>query len=152
MEHHERMRVRHSHWGIVSVPALAVMLSIGVMPGAVPDATSVQEQRIEIAIRNSVYVRTKAMPILAGVPTFLVIRNEDPVQHGFVSPTFAALSVRVESEGITVFGKGIEGVHLDPGKILVIRLTPEHQGKITFRCDLHPSVQGEIYLLDVPVG
>jgi hypothetical protein len=95
----------------------------------VPDATSVQEQRIEIALRTSVYVRTNTMPILAGVPTFLVIRNEDPVQHGFVSPTFAALSVRVKSEGIKVFGKGIEGVHLDPGRILVIRLTPEHQGR-----------------------
>lgn len=128
------------------------MLWIGVMPGAVPDATSVQEQRIEIAIRNSVYERTKTTPILAGVPTLLVIRNEDLVRHGFVSPTLAALYVRVEGEGIEVFGKGIEGVHLAPGKTLGIRLTPEHQGKITFRCDLHPSVQGEIYLLDVPVG
>ncbi|MGZ9188565.1 MAG: hypothetical protein ACXW39_00725, partial [Nitrospira sp.] len=99
-----------------------------------------------------VYVRTNTMPILAGVPTFLVIRNEDPVRHGFGLPTFAALSVRVESEGIKVFGKGIEGVHLDPGRILVIRVTPEHQGKITFRGDLHPSVQGEVYFLDVPVG
>lgn len=152
MMNNERMSVRHSHWGIVSVPALAVMLWIGAMPGAVPDATSVQEQRIEISIRDSVYVRTKTMPVLAGVPTLLVIRNEDLVQHGFVSPTFAALSVRVEGEGIEVFGKGIEGVHLDPGKTLVIRLTPEHQGKLSFRCDLHPSVQGEIYLLDVPVG
>ncbi|MGZ8383692.1 MAG: hypothetical protein ACXWWE_06755 [Nitrospira sp.] len=105
MGHHERMRVRHSHWGIVSVPALAVMLSIGVMPGTVPDATSVQEQRIEIGIRTSVYVRTNTMPILAGVPTFLVIRNEDPVQHGFGLPTFAALSVRVDGEGVEIFGR-----------------------------------------------
>lgn len=110
MGSHERMSVRHSHWGIVSVPAWAVMLWIGVMPGAVPDATSVQEQRIEIAIRNSVYERTKTTPILAGVLTYW------------------------SSATRTRFG------------------TPEHQGKITFRCDLHPSVQGEIYLLDVPVG
>jgi hypothetical protein len=34
----------------------------------------------------------------------------------------------------------------------MIRLTPDQQGKITFRCDLHPEVQGELYLLDVPVG
>jgi len=104
MGSHERMSVPHSHWGIVSVPAWAVMLWIGAMPGAVPDATSVQEQRIEIAIRNSVYERTKTTPILAGVPTLLVIRNEDPVRHGFVSPTLAALSVRVEDEGIEVSG------------------------------------------------
>jgi uncharacterized cupredoxin-like copper-binding protein len=134
------------------VLTLVVTLWMAAMPGAVPDATSVQEQRIEIAIRDSVYVRTKTMPVLAGVPTLLVIRNEDPVQHGFVSPMFAALYIRVEGEGIEVFGKGIEGVHLDPGKTLVIRLTPEQQGKLSFRCDLHPTVQGEVYLLDVPVG
>ena len=79
------------------------------MPGGVPDAPSVQEQRIEIVIRVSVYKRTKTTPILAGVPTLLVIRNEDPFRYGFVSPTIATLSVRVE-------GEGIEGVHLDPGK------------------------------------
>lgn len=152
MGNHERVSVRHTHWAVVTVVVMAVALWVSTMPGAVPDVTSVQEQRIEVAIRNAVYVRTKTMPILAGVPTLLVIRNEDPVQHGFVSPMFAALSVRVEGEGIEVFGKGIEGVHLDPGKTSVIRLTPQHQGKITFRCDLHPSVQGEVYLLDVPVG
>ncbi|CAE6740007.1 cupredoxin domain-containing protein [Nitrospira defluvii] len=138
--------------GVVCGAILAAVLWIGAMPGAVPEATSVQEQRIEIAIRDSVYVSTKTTPILAGVPTLLILRNEDPVRHGFVSPMFASLPVRVEGEGIEVFGKGIEGVHLDPGKTLVIRLTPERQGKMTFRCDLHPNVQGEIYLLDVPVG
>ncbi len=111
-----------------------------------------QEQRIKIAIRDSVYVRTRTTPILAGVPTLLIFGNEDPVRHSFVSPMFAALSVRVEGEGIEVFGKGIEGVHLDPGNTLVIRLTPERQGKMTFRCDMHPDVQGEVHLLDVPVG
>lgn len=152
MGNDERVSARYAHWAVVSVSALAVTLWMAAMPGAVPDATSVQEQRIEIAIRDSVYVRTKTMPVLAGVPTVLVIRNEDPVQHGFVSPMFAALQIRVEGEGIEVFGKGIEGVHLDPGKTLVIRLTPEQQGKLSFRCDLHPNVQGEVYLLDVPVG
>ncbi len=152
MENHVRMSIRQSRWALVSVSALTVLLGIGAMPGAVPEATSVQEPRIEIAIRDSVYVRTKTMPIVAGVPTTLIIRNEDPVRHGFVSPMVTALFVRVESEGIEVFGKGIEGVHLDPGKTLVVRLTPERQGKMTFYCDLHPDVQGEVYLLDVPVG
>jgi hypothetical protein len=34
----------------------------------------------------------------------------------------------------------------------VIRLTPGRQGKMSFKCDLHPNVEGELYLLDVPVG
>lgn len=29
---------------------------------------------------------------------------------------------------------------------------PERQGKITFHGDLHPDVQGKVYLLDVPEG
>lgn len=116
MGNDKRVSARYAHWAVVSVLALAVMLWMAAMSGAVPDATSVQEQRIELAIRDSVFVRTKTMPVLAGVPTLLVIRNEDPVQHGFVSPMFAALYIRVEGEGIEVFGKGIEGVHLDPGR------------------------------------
>lgn len=152
MENLGRKSVRYIHWGIVSAPVLAVVLGVGAMPGGTSEATSVQEQRIEIAIRDSVYVRTKTTPIVAGVPTTLLIRNEDPVRHGLVSPMFAALSIRVEAEGIEVFGKGIEGVHLAPGKTLVMRVTPERQGKVTFHCDLHPDVQGEVYLLGAPIG
>ena len=49
-------------------------------------------------------------------------------------------------------GKSIEGIHFDHGKTLVMRVTPELQGKMTFHCDLYPDVQGEAYLMDVPVG
>lgn len=48
------MSVRHTHWGIVSAPAPAVVLWFGIMPGTSPEATSAQEQRIEIAICDSV--------------------------------------------------------------------------------------------------
>lgn len=92
------------------------------------------------------------MAIRAGIPTALLIRNEDPVTHGFISPTLSELRVRVEVDGVAVFGNGLEGLHLDPGKTAVIRLTPDRQGRVTFRCDLHPNVEGELYLLDVPVG
>ena len=71
---------------------------------------------------------------------------------GFISLLFVGRSVQGEGEGIKAFGTGIEGFHLDPGKTLTIHLTPDQQGKITFRCDLHPEVEGELYLLDVPVG
>lgn len=111
-----------------------------------------QEPRIEITIRNSTYLRTKTMPIHTGVPMVLVVHNEDPIPHGFISPMFAGLPVTVEVGGIEVFGRGIDGVHVTPGQTAVIRLTPGQQGKMTIRCDLHHNVQGELYLLDVPVG
>jgi hypothetical protein len=134
------------------VAVLAALAWLGVEAGDALDAPPAQEQRVEIAIRDSTYVRTKTMAIRPGVPTALVVRNEDPATHGFISPTFSGLRVRMVAEGIEVFGAGIEGVHVDPGKTVIIRLTPDRQGPITFRCDLHPNVQGELYVLDVPVG
>jgi hypothetical protein len=148
----ERMSVGYPHRGIMNALTVVVVLWVGIMPGVAPKATSAQEQRIEIAIRDSVYVRTKTMPIRAGMPTVVVVRNEDPVPHGFVSPMFSGLQMTVEAGGIEVFGRGIEGVHVAPGQTALIRLMPNRQGQMTFRCDLHPNVEGELYLLDVPVG
>ncbi len=82
----------------------------------------------------------------------LVVRNEDPIPHGFSSPMFAGLPVTIEAGGIEVFGRGIDGLHVAPGQTAVIRLTHAQQAKMTFRCDLHPNLEGELYLLDVPVG
>ena len=33
-----------------------------------------------------------------------------------------------------------------------VSYTIHNTTKITFRCDLHPDLEGELYLLDVPVG
>lgn len=153
MEHHERMRVRHSHWGIVSVPALAVMLSIGVMPGQcrTRHRSKSSGSRLPFALR-SMYAPTlcrfwrecRLSWSSATRTLFGTVSSRPRLPHG----PFALKAKASRYSG----GKGIEGVHLDPGKTLVIRLTPEQQGKITFRGDLNPSVQGEVYLLDVPVG
>lgn len=152
MEDHGKVSARRIRWGIVSGLALTVGLSLGLMPGIAPEATSAQEQRIEIAIRNSTYMRTKTVPIRAEMPMVLVVRNDDPIPHGFISPMFSGLQVTVEAGGIEMIGRDIEGVHIAPGQTAVIRLTPGRQGKISFRCDLHPNVEGELYLLNVPVG
>jgi hypothetical protein len=137
---------------VVMVPILAVLALVVWSQDVVRDVMAVEEPRIEISIKDFTYVRTKMQPIRAGVPMMFVVHNEDSVRHGFISPLFPGLPVHGEGEGIAVFGKGIEGFHLDPGKTVAIRLTPGKQGKIAFHCDLHPEVQGELYLLDVPVG
>lgn len=110
MGNDERVSARYAHWAVVSVLASAVILWMAAMSGTVPDATSVQEQRIEIAIRSM------CMP-----KPCLFLREyrlhwssaTRPVQRGFVSPMFAALYIPVDWEGIEAFGKSIEGVHLD---------------------------------------
>lgn len=137
---------------VVIVPTLAVAAWVVWAQTAVREAMAVEEPRIEITIKDFTYKHTKMQPIRAGVPMAFVVHNEDSVRHGFISPLFQGRSVRGEGEGVEAFGTGIEGFHIDPGKTLVIRVTPDRQGKITFRCDLHPDVKGELYLLDVPVG
>lgn len=151
MENGGRIGSRGAWWGCFGLAVWSVSV-LGVGSGVALEAPPVGEQRIVITIRDSSFVRTKAMAIRAGIPTALLIRNEDPVTHGFISPTLSELRVRVEVDGVAVFGNGLEGLHLDPGKTAVIRLTPDRQGRVTFRCDLHPNVEGELYLLDVPVG
>jgi uncharacterized cupredoxin-like copper-binding protein len=139
-------------WGLLSLVTIISLFWLKAERGIAQETMPVQEQRIEITIRNSTYLRTKTMPIRAGMPMVLLVRNEDPIPHGFISPMFSGLPMTVEAGGIEVFGRGIEGVHVAPGQTAVIRLVLGQQGKMTFRCDLHPNVEGELYLLDVPVG
>lgn len=139
-------------WGLLSLVSIISLSWLDADRVIALETVPAQEQRIEIVIRDSTFLRTKTMPIRAGVPTVLVVRNEDPVPHGFISPMFSGLQVTVEAGGIEVFGRGIDGVHVAPSQTAVIRLTHNRQGKMTFRCDLHPKVEGELYLLDMPVG
>jgi len=152
MEECRTLRSRGECWCALAVLGLMGWPMIGATPSVALDVAPAQELRIEIAIRDFKYVRTKMQPVRAGVPMVLLVYNEDSVTHGFISPLFLGRSLQGGGEGIEAFGTGIEGFHIDPGKTLMIRLTPDQQGKITFRCDLHPEVQGELYLLDVPVG
>jgi plastocyanin len=46
----------------------------------------------------------------------------------------------------------VEGFYVDPGKTLVIRFNNQRAGKYSFRCDLHPKMKGEAYVMEVPVA
>lgn len=109
-----------------------------------------QEQRIELIIRDYAFLLTQPTPVRLHTSTALVLRNQDIVRHGFTSPMMAGLLLHGEGEGIAAYGKGVEGFYVDPGKTLVIRFTAERTGSYTFRCDLHPQMKGELYLLEVP--
>lgn len=114
--------------------------------------TAQQEQRAEIVIRNYEFLLTQPASIRLHLPTVIILRNQDIVRHGFTSPILAHLMVQGEGEGITAYGKGIEGFYVDPGKTLVIRFVPERSGKYSFTCDLHPNMKGELYLLEIPAA
>jgi hypothetical protein len=135
-------------------PALISLLALLVLPcmGVIPTAADAQEQRIEITIRDNTFIRTKTVPSHTGLPTVIVIRNEDEVRHGFTSSMLTGLSVHAEGDGIESYGKGIDGFYIGPHKTLTIRFITPHQGQFTFECDLHRDLKGEIYLLEVPVA
>lgn len=109
----------------------------------------VQEQRIEIVIRNSEFMLSERVGLQFGLPTVIILRNQDIIRHGFTSPILLGLAVQAEGEGIVTYGKGVEGFYVDAGKTLVIRFTADRQGRYEFRCDLHPHMRGEVFLLEM---
>jgi hypothetical protein len=140
------------HRSILTAGALLALATL--MPGMPSDRlTAAQpEQRSDVTIKNYDFVLNQTAPIRLHQPTVIVLRNQDIVRHGFTSPMLANLAVRGEGEGVGAYGKGVEGFYVDPGKTLVIRFTPERSGKYSFRCDLHPDMKGELYLLEVPAA
>lgn len=133
------------------VRALAIMAAVTVAAGGAA-AIEPGEQRIELTIRDSTYLKTKTMPIRSDLPVTIVIHNEDTVRHGFTSPLLAGVYVEGEGEGIEFFGRGLQGIHIGPRKTAELRMIVPSQGSFPFHCDLHTDMKDELYLLQVPVA
>ena len=110
------------------------------------------DQRVEIVIHDYAFEVMKPAPVRPGLPTVIILRNQDIVRHGFTSQMLMGMLVHGEGEGVATYGKGVEGFYIDPGKTLVIRFTNNRPGKYGFRCDLHPNMKGELYALEVPTA
>ncbi|MEW6246300.1 MAG: cupredoxin domain-containing protein [Nitrospirota bacterium] len=147
------MAGRMSPWlrGTVSIALMMLASGVG-FAGDQPERRTAQEQRIDLTIRNYEFLLTQPAPVRHGIPTVIILRNQDIVRHGFTAPVLAQLALHVEGEGIAAYGRGMEGVYVDPGKTLVIRFTPDRAGNYSFRCDLHPGMKGELYLLEIPAA
>ena len=107
------------------------------------------EQRIDVTIQDYAFVLTKQIPLRLGVPTVISIRNVDRERHDFGSAMFDGVSTKVESGGVVSYGRGIGGVYLDSKRDAVIRFTLERPGRYEFRCSIHPTMKGELLLLNV---
>jgi len=107
------------------------------------------EQRIEITIQNSKFVLNEPANLQRGIPTVLILRNQDIVRHGFTSSMLEGMRVDGEVGGMAVYGKGIEGFYVDPWKILVLRFTPTRPGRYQFHCDIHHGMKGEVFFLEM---
>ena len=80
------------------------MLAGGVfMFGLLPQASARTEQRIDVTIKGFTYVTTQA-PLIPGVPTVILLQNEDDVRHDFGSLLFQGGSTQIESHGAISYG------------------------------------------------
>ena len=62
---------------------------------------------------------------------------------------FEGIPTKVETDGVSSYGKGIGGVFLDAKRRAVIRFTMDRPGRHEFRCSIHPNMKGELLLMTV---
>jgi uncharacterized cupredoxin-like copper-binding protein len=128
---------------------LVLIVPLLVLDGWLFNAAQAIEVEIDITIRDSRYLKTKWAPPPEGASVVLTITNEDKVRHGFTSKLFHNLLLQSASDGVQIYGKGIEGLYLDPGKTVQLRFQLDRPGNYEFMCDLHPGMRGELLLFHV---
>lgn len=102
---------------------------------------------IDIIIKGSAY-HVQSGFLKLGEPAMIHLTNADPITHGFEWTSVEWDEVRIETEGLTTFTRGnFTRLHLQPGQSVRIRFTPVRSGVIRFKCDLHPGMEGEIFVL-----
>jgi len=104
--------------------------------------------RLDLTIRDFAY-HLRSGFLAVGEPATIVLTNEDSVTHGFQWSLVEREEVTVETEGVTTFTLGFKGLHLNPGETVRISFTPMRTGKFTFKCDIHPDMEGEVFVLQV---
>jgi hypothetical protein len=82
---------------------------VGLLAGAEERVSAIEpgEQRVEITIQDSTFLKTKTTQIRAELPLVSVIHNDDKIRHGFTSAMLKGLAV--EGEGIEL--KTIGQIH-----------------------------------------
>ena len=132
-----------------SVVVWLLCLGIAVSAGLPADRASAQQPgKIEVTIRNSTY-EFQGAGLKPDQPAVIVLNNLDKITHGFMSPLLGQQEVEIESKGATTYGKGIKGLHINPGETVTIRFIPTRPGRYKFECDIHPNMKGEILTLSI---
>jgi len=124
-------------------------LLLGCLLGAAwTPAAGETEQKVEVTIKDSTFVAS-GVTLMPGVPVMVPIVNKDQIRHDFSSVVLQGHLTQVEGNGVITHGRGIEGAYLEPGKEAVIRFTTERPGRFEFRCTIHPTMRGELLLMNV---
>jgi hypothetical protein len=127
----------------------AWVLSIGFfLLGGVSSSSAQPVQEVIVTIEGYTF-QTTQMPLQLDTETIIYITNKDTVRHDFGSDMFLNTLTHVDSNGVVTYGKGVEGVLLEPGQEASIRLMLNHSGRFQFQCSIHKEMKGEILLLTV---
>src|SRR2546427_11044405 len=108
-------------------------------------------KRIEIVIKDASATVLSGYTV-TGEPTEIVVRNEDTMTHGFNSSLFEPNDKVQMSGGYLAPGKGLHVYRVDPGKTMVLKFIPprrEEHSSLSFWCDMHPSVRGEMLVMEL---
>jgi hypothetical protein len=147
-------------------PMTAVLLvsaTLGVLSGwgagvtnAAATEKALPELTIEVTIKNMEFHVTGYGR--EGNPTAIMVRNEDGVTHGFYSPLFKEVPVRLEGDGYQVAGKDGPAFRVDPGKTMTLHFTKgSAEAPLTMMsplmrhviwCDMHPDLKGELFIIE----
>jgi len=130
-----------------------VTLAVGASLGLVSFVVQAAEpaKRIEIVIKDASATVLSGYTV-TGEPTEIVVRNEDTMTHGFNSSLFEPNDTVQMSGGYLAPGKGLHVYRVDPGKTMVLKFIPprrEEHSSLSFWCDMHPSVRGEMLVMEL---
>jgi len=125
------------------------LLTVAIVCAGLTVAASAQQPgKIEVTIHNSTF-QFQGTVLKPNQPAVIVLKNLDKITHGFMSPLLGQQEVEIESKGATTYGKGIKGLHINPGETVTIRFMPIKPGRYQFECDIHPNMKGEILVLSI---
>ena len=129
--------------------AWAGLMAIGlVLLGGLALSSAQSPQVVNVTIEGYRF-QTTQMPLQLHTDTLITIKNKDDVRHDFGSSMFLNTLTHVESNGVVTYGKGVEGVYIDPNQETSIHLVLDRPGRFKFQCSIHPDMKGEILLLTV---
>lgn len=137
---HEQHRVQWRLLGTVLSVACVAWIYGGIL-------LAQSEQTVDVTIKDYKFV-TKQSTLRLGFPTVIKVRNEDAERHDFSSTMFEGISTQIEKDGVVVYGRGVGGVFLDPKQEATIRFDMTRPGRHVFRCSIHPTMSGELLLLN----
>ena len=124
------------------------LMAASLVAAAFTSAGGQTEQKVEVMITDSTFKSTGVV-LMPGVPISVTIVNKDNIRHDFSSPVLQGHLTQVEGNGVIAHGTGIEGVYIEPQKGATIRFTTDRPGRFEFRCTIHPTMRGELLLMDV---